>query len=493
MLWGMQLALLVSMSCLLKQFQILILISLLPFMGHAQGAGRCELVFGSSGAVESEIQNFLDDTLKGFEKLRGENGLVTDTVWIQAKGAHEFQIQTLNPDTSPTNIAVDLLIQAELLSGSHKTSANAVLAGKNISKVLSVLENVSFHQDTGLFFTRYSTDSQSRVKDASVSSIDNLHLAIALWTVKENFPKSELGIRAGRLFDRMNFSVYYEASSGLIGGNLKYEDGHWKREAYNFANLGSEARSLYGAGWALGLFRGQKNEVGFVKKSLSSLKAEIYKSPEGRILKLWDGSAFQLFFPKIFISEELYSPEFNSFYKSAGHYMVAEGQRRGLNVPAAHSAVRAALAENSHQPTYKDKAGNKKLVSSDNKDLIDIKLRKNWDSTFSPYALMMAATSNPKELMPLFSEMKNFKSGEDLFYRPEMGWMEALEVKGHGKGQVVPAQISLNQGMIALSLFQMQAPDGLSLSGRSMYKNKKVRNRLEEFYKMADEKLVQAH
>ena len=291
----------------------------------------------------------------------------------------------------------------------------------------------------------------------------------------------------------MNFSVYYDANSGLIGGNLKYEDGHWVREAYNFANLGSEARSLYGAGWALGLFKGQKTEVGFVKKSLSSLKAEIFKSAQGRILKLWDGSAFQLFFPKIFISEELYSSEFKSFYKSAGSYMVAEGQRRGLSVPAAHSAVRAALVENSHQPTYKDKAGNKKLVSSDNKDLIDLKLRKHWDSTFSPYALMMAATSNPNELIPLFSEMKNFKSGEDLFYRPEMGWMEALEVKGQGKGQVVPAQISLNQGMIALSLLQMQATDGLSLSGRSVYKNKAVRTRLEEFYRMADEKLVQAH
>ncbi len=465
----------------------------MAFNVQAQGHLRCERIFRPSGSVESEIQNFLGDTLKGFENLRGQNGLVRDTVWVQTKTNGEFEVKTLNPDTSPTNIAVDLLIQGELLSRPDQTPRAIALATKNISLVMSVLEKVSFHEETGLFFTRYSTDAGAAVKDPSVSSIDNLHLAMALWTLKENSPKSRLGQRAGRLFDRMNFSVYYDSSSGLIGGNLKYENGAWVREAYNFANLGSEARSLYGAGWALGLFRDQKNETDFLKKSMSSLKVEVYKSAQGKILKLWDGSAFQLFFPKIFISEELYSVEFGRFYKSAGQYMIAEGQRRGLGVPAAHSAVRAAIHENSYQPTYKDKAGNKNLVSSDNQDLNNLKFRKNWDSTFSPYALMMAATSNPKQIIPLFSEMKDFKSGQDLFYRPEMGWMEAFEVKGQAKGQVVPAQISLNQGMIALSLFQMQAPDGLSISGRAMYKNQEVRSRLKEFYKFADDKLVHSN
>ncbi len=474
----------------MKQLQIFSLLILLTFNIQAQAQVRCEQVFGLSKDVEVEIQNFLDDTLKGFEALRGENGLVRDTVWIQSTSPQDFQVKTLNPDTSPTNIAVDLLIQAELLSRFDKTTSHGRLATKNMTHVISVLEKIPFHQATGLFYTRYSTDNTSTVRDPSVSSIDNLHLAMALWTLKEIFPNNNVGRGAGRLFDRMNFSVYYDPSSGLLGGNLKYENGTWVREAYNFANLGSEARSLYGAGWALGLFRDQRNDPDFLKKSILSMKVELYKSAQGKILKLWDGSAFQLFFPKIFISEELYSVQFASFYKSAGQYMIAEGQRRGLAVPAAHSAVRAALNENADQPTYKDKAGNKNLVSSDNQDLSDLKFRKSWDSTFSPYALMMAATSNPEKFVPLFSEMKNLKSGQDLFYRPAMGWMDAFEVKGSTKGQVVPAQISLNQGMITLSLFQMQSPDGLGVSGRTLYKNSEVRSRIAQFYRLADEKIA---
>ena len=262
----------------MKPLLILSLLILLSFSIQAQAQVRCEQVFGPSKAVEVEIQNFLSSTLKGFESLRGESGLVRDTVWIQSTGPQDFQVNTLNPDTSPTNIAVDLLIQAELLSRFDKKTSTAILATKNMTHIISVLEKISFHPSTGLFYTRYSTDNASTVRDPSVSSIDNLHLAMALWTLKEVFPNNNIGHRAERLFDRMNFSVYYDPSSGLIGGNLKYENGTWVREAYNFANLGSEARSLYGAGWALGLFRDQKNDPDFLKKSLLSKFSNIFSS-----------------------------------------------------------------------------------------------------------------------------------------------------------------------------------------------------------------------
>lgn len=425
-------------------------------------------------STHQKIQTYLDDTLSSLERMRGENGLVGDTIAIR-KFAQNVKIKSLNPYTSPTNIAVDLLIQTELSTPS---------AIKNVERVIATLSKVKFYEPSGLFYSRYATDKTSEVNDQNVSSIDNMHLAIALWTVTQKFAGSTTGERAKKLFERMNFSVFYDQNTGLIGGNVRPKNGGWYREAYNFANLGSEARLLYSAGWALGLFKNQSQDLDFVRRAVAALKAEVYHSPAGDLLKLWDGSAFQLFFPKMFINEEVYSPEINSFYKAAGNFMLAEGKRRGLGVPAAHSAVRNGL------DNYKDKAGNTALVSSDNKDLADVSLRKTWDSTFTPYALFMAGAAEPEKYIPLIATLENIMSGETSFYISKIGFMDGLHVAGDSRGQIVPAQLSLNQGMIALSLLQMQAPDGMSLSSRLLFGEAKIRERLKEFYQVLDKKLV---
>ncbi len=116
-----------------------------------------------------------------------------------------------------------------------------------------------------------------------------------------------MGTTAKQLFERMDFSIFYDEKSGLIGGNIKYEDKKWTREEYNFSNLGSEARLIYSEGWALGLFKNFANDANFLSKALDSLNVEVHHSEVGDLLKLWDGSAFQLYFPKLFVNEEVYS------------------------------------------------------------------------------------------------------------------------------------------------------------------------------------------
>ena len=435
------------------------------------------------------VHRYLNDTLAGLEAMRGSNGLLSDAVWIKNKKNGSFQVATLNAATSPTNMAVDILIQIELLQKTESRNA----AEFRLKKLIETISTLDFHSDTGLFFSRYNSDTEIPiVKDPSVSSIDNLHLALALWTVVQKDAASETGQRAQALLSRMDFSVYYDEISGLIGGNLKKENDGWIRESYNFANLGSEARLLYSAGWALGLFRNIKNDELFLRNAFRNLKVEIYHSPEGPLLKLWDGSAFQLFFPRIFANENLYSSILNQLFINKGRYMIAEGHRRGISTPAAHSAIRVGTDESKFKgegSIYRDKGGNIDLVSSDNQDVHEPLLRRNWDGAFAPYALVMAAAAAPNDILSELGRIESFKSGHDAIYKKGLGWMEGYHVTGSQKGEVVAAQLSLNQGMLALSLLQIESTDGLSASARALYKHSVTRKKMQRFYNLFDEKL----
>ncbi len=453
---------------------------------------QCRNLFSSakiSQSTQASVGRYLKTTLNSLSAMRGKNGLLRDAVWIKNNADKSFEVVTLNPDTSPTNLAVDLLINTELLNSPLQKAQ----ASENLNRLLNILGQVEIHKPTGLFFSRYSSDTKTPViKDASVSSIDNLHLAIALWTISETYLKTALGVKASVLFKRMDFSIYYDHDSGLIGGNLRKENDQWIREAYNFANLGSEARLLYSAGYSLGLFRNVKNENVFFDKVFNNIKLEIHQSHEGPLLKLWDGSAFQLFFPRIFANENLYSNKIDKLFTNDAEYMIEEGRRRNLLTPAAHSAIRVGTHEDIYKgegSIYRDKGGDVSLVSSDNADVNDPALRKLWDGAFAPYALVMAAAASPEKIMPVLNRLEKMHSGFDYLYHQHLGWMEGMHVTGPQKGEVVASQLSLNQGMLALSLLQLNSSDGLSASARAMNANAVVRSKMQKFYRYFDKKI----
>jgi hypothetical protein len=93
--------------------------------------------------------------------------------------------------------------------------------------------------------------------------------------------------------------------------------------------------------------------------------------------------------------------------------------------------------------------------------------------------------------MPILKTLEITQSGNDLLYRQGLGWMDGLHVTGTLMGQVVPAQLAINQGMVSLSLLQMLSPDGLGASGRAIFKNTKVRKRMKYAYKILEEKITE--
>lgn len=169
--------------------------------------------------------------------------------------------------------------------------------------------------------------------------------------------------------------------------------------------------------------------------------------------------------------------------------MVAEGGRRSLDTPASHSAIRVGTHEDIYKgegSIYRDKGGNIELVSSENQDVKEPQLRKLWQAAFAPYALVMAASSAPEAIIPQLRRLENFKSNNDALYKSGLGWMEGMHVEGRQKGEVVASQLSLNQGMLALSLLQIEAVDGMSASARALYNNPTTRERMQAFYKLFD-------
>lgn len=431
----------------------------------------------AENACTQLLRSDLSDTLNGFELMRGESGLIQDTIWISQK-KQDIKIKILNSDTSLTNIAVDLLIQAE--------TKNL----KNLRLVIDRLSRLSFHRHSGLFFSWYKTDMSLGVQNFDVSAIDNLHLALALWTIGENFKEQDFGKTAHHLFERMDFSVFLEESTQLVGGNLRFDGKTWIREAYNFSYWGSEARLFYSLGWALDLFKSAPKDKPFYLTSFQHIHFETLETKDGPVLKLWDGALFQIYFPKIFINEELYSKWMSAFYKNTSSLIIAEGKRRGLNLPAAHSAGRASYRDRSNkglQPSYKDKSGLKILVSESNKDLNNPNLGGSWESLFTSYSLFMAATNQTVIFKDFIEYARTIRQRGIPLYLSGHGWMDALDLKDHGKRRVIPAQLALNQGMIALSLFQMAHPAGLSLSSETLFKNPHVKEKLKQFYQDLDQ------
>jgi len=436
---------------------------------------------------------YAEDTLQGLEKMRNpETGLIRDKILLSPAARGGTGTTILNNNTSATNIGLDIVNQLGLLSHSGR----APNAAKNLGAILSSLEKMQYHRESGLFFSWYSTRRDLQVVNRDVSSVDNIHLALALWAIQEKMPNSELGRRASRLFQRMDFSSFYDAQSGLMGGNMKFDGkGSWKLESYRFANAGSEARSIYSLSWALGLLR-KSPDPEFPKKAVKALKAEIFSWQDGkktgRILKTWDGGAFQLLLPKLLINEEKYSPELAESFSSYARYIQAEGKRQGYLVPAAHSASNYGIDGDrafTNVPSYEGKAGSPALVSSDHVDIQEKKNRERWDLVFTPHAAVIAASANPSGMAEVLASVEKIRSGPNLMYRPGWGFMDGYHVKGRYQGQVVPVQLSLDQGMIALALEQIDSKDGLSTTGRLLRDNPVVRGKLEEFYHLFDQKL----
>ncbi len=443
-----------------------------------------------------QAKRYFLDTVASLEKMRGTNGLLMDKLWLKrGKDGISVKTQTLNANTSPTNIALDLLVQIERLKMNLSTSPDQADALANIDKILTTLEEFPKHKDSSLFFSWYSQGKNAEVVNKSVSSVDNIHLALALWTLRETFQNKIIGARAGKLFSKMDFSDFYDKKTGLVHGNLINKDNRWIKEAYHFGDLGSESRSVYSLGDALGLFKkiGDVKDSTFSNRAINALHAEVKQTSEGPILALWDGGAFQLLLPEILAGESRRSPALASMFSNYARYTVNAGKTEGIPLPAAYSASNVGIDGQKffQGASYNGKAGHPELVSAEHVDVLDPVLREQWDKVVTPHALVLAATHEPSLILSSLKKAEQIGKDQDFkLYEAGWGWMDGVHVRGKNKGEVVPVQLSLDQGMIALTLARLLAPNRQSVSETALIHNPEASKRLDDFYRQLQLKLA---
>lgn len=407
---------------------------------------------------------YFEDTYKGIEKMRNkETGLTKDGVNLDSSTYHD--------PTSPTNMGLDLLVQMEALK--HPEFKKQAL--ENLKRTLKTMKDLPYDKDSGLFHNRYKTDSK-KIDQYDVSTVDNINLAMSLWTMGKVCPDPESKKIAQELLERMDFNYFYNQEKGLFygGSYLDKKTGKLVRETFMYNNFGSEARSLYSMGYALDLIK----DPDFLKKAVPNLYGEM----EGPIMKLWDGGAFQLLLPRLFINEENYSEALKTSFKEYSKFVLEDGKRKGLPTPASFSASQSCEG-------YNGKAGNTELVSRDHKDLNKVEARDRWDAVFTPHAAFLGATQMPDSFADVLVAIEHLGTNGPL-YRPGDGWADGLELKGKHEGQVVPIFLALDQSMIALSIAQILDEEEMTVANRAVNDDPKVKERLQEFYKRVDEEIL---
>jgi hypothetical protein len=461
----------------------------------------------------AQYQKYFEDTYQGLDKLRGKNGLIQDAAdVIPGVGQNPATLKITNSKTSPTDIGLDLIVQADVAktAGPHRDHAL-----QTMNQIISTLGQLPYHEQSGLFYSWYDTN-ENKALLKNVSSVDNIHLALALWTVSKNFPDQPEGQKAQALLNRMDFSVFYDSNNGLIHGNLTYHNlaerlihpvadqgKSWTVDDYDYSYFGAEARSIYALGYALGLFKKQANDPKFVPTLVKNLQMERYPASSGNILRTWDGGAFQTLLPEDLINEDAYSPSLQESAEAYGPFILDQGKKQGFAIPgtngqffpAGYSA--APQGKDQHgKNLYAGQAGSPQLIATQHGDYCDPKKKEQWTETLTTHAAFMAATASSKtadEFAPTFSAMEKYSSGPDKFYNPGIGFSDGVFLKNGpsspGYGKVVNQVAAVDQLFSLVGIMRGTDPTGYGLTANTLQDDPLTREKLNEFYRPVDQKL----
>jgi hypothetical protein len=448
-------------------------------------AGICSSAAQLTASEHRQFEKYREATIKSIEVMREPNGLVNDESFVS--GCHS---QVTANQTTPTNIGLDVINQLDLLSDpKHRKQAL-----NNLNHMMKTLSGMQTHS-SGLFFSMYSTKDRVKPTNKDVSSVDNIHLALALWSASKigeaKSPKPEFTEMAEKILGKMNFAVF-TTPNGMMGGNLNAKK-HWRLDDFRYDYLGSEARSISALVNALGLAKpaadGQTPWPVKVPKY-----HELYSPSDHPILKTWDGGAFQLFLPQMLLNEEQFSSKdsvlVDSFDNYAAHALQV-AKDRDYQLPAIFSASDRGVGRTpeSHEKTYNGKMGSKELAASTNDEL---KQSSVSEDTVTIHGVFMAATRSPHEYGAALKKMEDLHSLSKPtvpLYCKNLGFMDGYRVKGADAHEVVSTQFSLDQGMSLMALNHMLSPDGQNASSRALAEDPAVSASLKNQYKEVDDEL----
>ncbi len=443
-------------------------------------------VSASQADSDLSLRQFALSAYRGLDQMRGSLGFVSNSA-ILANFDSSPRVKIFDEAFGLSDIAFDLLTQihARFFDPSKEKALG------HLRSIITQLELLPRHTE-GLFYRWYSPlaqDLSQGILDADLSSVDNLHLALALWTVAETYKTSfieeevALAKDAWDLFSSMDFSIFFDAEQNLIGGNLKATSNGWVLEAYRY-HLGSEARSIYFLGYALNLFKRIAEED--LLLGVSKAHLETVESPNGPLFRVWDGGIFQYFLPSLLIGEKRYLSGFEASQKNVWRTLNLEPALSCGLRPMSSATLFEVDLSSDHQSArslaYLGKAGHPWLKEKGNDDEI-------YEDIFVPHAVLLAGMEDKKEVLDLLSGIKNCQDRElAAAYLEDFGFVSSVDL-ALPKPKVVPGAVGIDKTIEALTLFSLLTEDKLSPSARQLALHPGVQERLARVYSIFEKRL----
>ncbi|MEZ4815985.1 MAG: hypothetical protein R3A80_12415 [Bdellovibrionota bacterium] len=177
-------------------------------------------LFADSYVLSPEAQNFYtqlrSDTLQSLETMRdpGTSLLGDKTTWSE-----DFKKQSNNGFVASTNIALDLIQLSSMDSEEFKAKVAKIVG------TLSMLEKFKV-DGSEFFYWAYKKDEKGSlvVENPEVSSIDNFHLAFALWLVANTSKDENVKATATSMYSKMKLDPFVDPKTGLIRLAYKKND-----------------------------------------------------------------------------------------------------------------------------------------------------------------------------------------------------------------------------------------------------------------------------
>ncbi len=462
---------------------------------HANSLPNLKIISNPNGPskVQQILEDLKKDTQASLEFMRDpRSSLIGDkTTWTE--GFLSFSNDGM---VASTNVSLDLIVQIQ---------QNTPESFLKISTIVDELLNLEKYQigELEYFYWGYkkNSDGKMQIYNSEVSSLDNFHLAIALWLVSQKHTDINTRLKAESLYKKMKLDPFVDPQTGLmrLASRLDAEGNrYWL--PYLYADWGSEARTMYVLGPVLGLINQDAN---YLEKVIRNLNVECtLNDVMGPIHRTWDGGTFQYLLPELLWGESQYSDPMKNTFRNLSLLAQQYKQDRNLTFMPGFSASQVTEPTHSIFQTngpishgYGGVVGFYPLmVKSHQQEVVPERVERSM----TPHASVMLTLADPEKYVIEIEALKNVKGRNGMLYMQGHGFMDGYHLQGPFVGAVVPVQLALDQGMIALSTEILLAPErqsALSLAIRdtkSSTNGVAFKSQIDSFYSKMNPKLVAA-
>lgn len=366
-----------------------------------------------SKEANEELSDVAYRTWLFFDNLLNEenNYLIPDNYQVNREIREDYK-------TSPTDIGMSI---TSVISACELGFIKREKAIDLLSKIVGSIEKLE--KWNGFIYNWYRIKTMEKIFPYDISSVDNGNLA-ACFIVAKEFAHSngsyELRDRIEKLFNDMDFSKLYTENDVF---SVTYNASEEKLSIYNYNKFASESRTTSFVAIA-------KGDV--PSKHWLCLDKSLTKYGKYKGLASWSGTSFEYFMPTIFM-KSYPNTLLDESYFFAIHCQKEYMKEVDPKMPWGISE--SAYGELDDGLNYKYKAFSTPYLK--------IQEDKEQEIVISPYASLLAITSNPEDVY------KNVRKLKEIELFGDWGFYESYD---YDDKEVVLSYFSHHQGMILASL-----------------------------------------